>query len=624
MTAFRVGIQLALTRSARLRTALLVLAAALAGLVLLTTVTAGRFEVAHADSYRAEMPRLVAVVVAAVALPCLVLLATVARLSASMRDRRLANLRLIGLTPGQTRAVATAETGVAAALGSLLGWLGFWTLRPVLVDHPLVGRRWDDTLGPAPVDQAVVLLAVPLVVVLVGLLPTRTAARDPLAVTRRADRTPPRWWRLAPLLAGAVLCALVVTWDDQGASQDSDREIGLFLAGTGLLALGLVLVLPVLVRLLTRALAGRRLGPAARIAVRRLEAQPAGVARIIGTLLIGLFLVTGARYVLVAFESTTQYRSAAHDIEAGQWAAVASTGATSAADVARLREVPDVRGVLDLPMLTVTDSGLEAVVATCADLGRAGLDVTDCRDGEVMWLDSWAPRYVEEELPPDATSGGLAWTVGNEEQHRVLLRTPVDAPVLGPAADGSLERFRPDAVIPPSLVPELPATTTHTLLVTAGPGRDLLDRLGALGFPLESYSDYAEFDFVASLRAVVWTLAAVVLGIGLLALAIATIDRGIQRRKEVVGLQLVGVGPGVLRRAQLLETGLPVTLGAGLAIGLGSLAGAAYLTLDDGLDGPWRQTWVLLAVALLGCLVVAGLAMIAATPRLRPEEIRAE
>ena len=143
MTAFRLGIQLAVTRGARLRTLLLLLAAALAALVLLTTLTAGRFELDHATSYQAEMPRIVAAVVAAVALPCLTLLATTARLSAALRDRRLANLRLIGLTPGQTRLVAAAETGVAAALGGMelgeqLGIPGVYG--PVSEAAAIVGR----------------------------------------------------------------------------------------------------------------------------------------------------------------------------------------------------------------------------------------------------------------------------------------------------------------------------------------------------------------------------------------------------------------------------------------------------------------------------------------------------
>lgn len=55
-----------------------------------------------------------------IALPVTVLVASIARLSASIRDRRLANLRLLGLTAGRTRIVAAAEVGSRAC------WAPYW------------------------------------------------------------------------------------------------------------------------------------------------------------------------------------------------------------------------------------------------------------------------------------------------------------------------------------------------------------------------------------------------------------------------------------------------------------------------------------------------------------------
>lgn len=39
---------------------------------------------------------------------------------------------------------------------------------------------------------------------------------------------------------------------------------------------------------------------------------------------------------------------------------------------------------------------------------------------------------------------------------------------------------------------------------------------------------------------------------------------------------------------------------------------------------PWEQTWSLAGVAALGGVLVAALTTVAASPRIRPEEIRAE
>lgn len=126
------------------------------------------------------------------------------------------------------------------------------------------------------------------------------------------------------------------------------------------------------------------------------------------------------------------------------------------------------------------------------------------------------------------------------------------------------------------------------------------------------------------MRSVIWTVAGVVLGVGLLALMVSAIDRAAQRRKEVVALQLVGLGRGVIRRAQGLETAVPVVIGSVLAVGLGALSGATYLSLDDSATIPWEQTILLGGVALVGGLLVAAISMIACAPRLRREEIRAE
>jgi hypothetical protein len=50
-------------------------------------------------------------VLLAVGVPVVVLVSTAARLSASVRDRRLASLRLIGLPPASTRLVVRSKSG---------------------------------------------------------------------------------------------------------------------------------------------------------------------------------------------------------------------------------------------------------------------------------------------------------------------------------------------------------------------------------------------------------------------------------------------------------------------------------------------------------------------------------
>lgn len=629
MTSLLLGLRLSITPAARLRTALLVLAAAIGSAVLLVTFAAGQHQLVTATSYQNEMPRLVLVIVTVIALPCTVLVATVARLSASMRDRRLANLRLIGLTANQTRLVGTGEAGGAAVVGTLLGWGAFWLVRPLLLGHAPAGVPWGDFFAPTVLDQVLVVVGVPVVAIATSVLPARSSVGDALALSRRADRRPPGWWRLLPLAVGVALCLVVVASGPHDA-EISDRQVAALFGGIVLTGVGMLLVLPVLVRLITRFTAGRALGPAQRLAVRRLEAQPAGVARIIGALLIGLFLATGARFVLVAFESTPQYVTQARDVERGQRVTVLASQDEAADVAARLTDVDGVRDVVDLPTLTVGNSGVQAIVATCADLDRLDSGIEGCRDGEAMWFSRNGASIVADSAPGAVRDGSVTWSTRSDDEsapRNQVVRLPLDLPALQETEEFSSDALSPlyaNAIIPPDLVGTLPPATEHTMLVVGEPGHGLADRLFQDGFAVNSYAGSEDYDFVATMRSVIWVVAGVVLGVGLLALTVSAIDRAVQRRKEVVALQLVGLGRGVIRRAQALETAVPVTVGAVLAVGLGALSGATYLSVDDAVSVPWEQAAVLGVVAVIGGLGVAAITMLACAPRLRPEEIRAE
>jgi hypothetical protein len=164
------------------------------------------------------------------------------------------------------------------------------------------------------------------------------------------------------------------------------------------------------------------------------------------------------------------------------------------------------------------------------------------------------------------------------------------------------------------------------LYVTAQPGRDLDDRLLAVpGVDVETSSEFETYDFVAKLRALVWAIATVIVSLGLLTFAVAAIDRAISWRREVVSLQVIGVGRRTLRITQWVEAAVPLVIGCLLAIGCGLLGSATYLAIvGEGSQVPWRAGGVLGLVAALGSLAVAGLTVIASSPRIRPDLIRSE
>lgn len=636
----RLGARLAWgTPGQRGRSLLVALAAGLGTLVLLAVlaVTAAERVRSTGEYSDVELRRLTTAIVLAVALPVIALAATVARLSAALRDRRLANLRLLGLTSLQTRVVAATEAGLAAVVGTALGGAAFVLVRPVLAAVDLAGREWDTAaLRPGPVGWLLAVVGVPLVITAVASLPHRLGAGRALERARRADLRRPSVLRIAPLAVGLGLCAWSFRLDND--HNTSSFDITVLMAAIAITGLGLLIVVPVFVRLLADGLLRASRGPVGLVTARRLQAQPAGVTRVISALMIGLFLVVGARGVVVAWETTPQYLSAADDIEVGQRGELTTTARKLDRTMDRLARVEGVRDAVVLPVLSGWEGAsarrphgeagqmqVTAAVASCADFERFATQVTNCVDGEPMLLTSWWMSGDVERVTLSARAGG-------ERIHdqSVTLDVPTKQ-MAGPAGDQESQLWiRPlyaDLLLPPDTpgISPMLADTDRTVIVLGGPGRDLDQQLSEVGLFSSEATDVATYEFVGGLRTIVWTLAAVILGVGLLTFAIAGIDRALARRREVVSLQVIGTPPSVLRRAQWLEAVLPTALGCLLAITCGLLAGATYLQLDGEESAiPVSQSITLAGIALLASVAIAGITVVATNTRISPDQLRRE
>ena len=583
-----------------------------------------------------ELRRLTAVVVTVVALPIVVLAATVGRLSASVRDRRLANLRLLGLTPLQTRVVAATEAGLAAFTGVVVGAVGFLLLRPVLAALPIADLSWSAAaLRPGLAGWLLAVLGIPAVTVGVASLPHRFDQAATLDRARRRDGRRPSVLRVLPLAVGVALC--LMAWGSTADLAMTSTEVALALGGIAVTGLGVVIVVPVFVRLLADLLHRHAPGPAGLIAARRLQAQPAAVVRVVAVLMIGLFLVMGARCVVVAFERTPQYEATARSLEVRQLV-ILSAGPGRAERVAeRARRVDGVRSVVILPTLSGNlgerlrrdELGTEtAIVATCADLERMEPGLTGCVDGQV--LGNWALYGGDPGARSPITVTTQRGGPGGLADRPTLNISSPEASVRVPGgreAGSYTAQF--SVILPPDHpgVRPLLAGAQRQIAVVGAPGRGLGDRLFAADLPVATtFEDYAFYDFTGSLRTIVWTIAAVILGVGLLTFAIAAIDRALTRRREIASLQVLGTSPALLRRSQWLEVALPTGVGCLLAIGAGFFAGSTYLRLDGSTLGgyPWSSGLTLAAVAVAASALLAAVTVLAATHRLSPEQIRAE
>lgn len=577
---------------------------------------------------------LLVTVVIVVVTPVLTLAATTARLAAATRDRQLANLRLLGLSGWRTRLVAASEVAVAAGLGATTGAAIFVAARPLLAALHPAGRQWPvDTLVPHWYAAIAAVLLVPIAVVVVAIVPARGWGLDALNTARRAAAPRPHPGRLAPLVLGLALAAFVLTQTKSNEDDGLNAWLAPYLfGGMALLAVGTVLTVPWLVRVLADALVRVSRRPSSRIAGRRLQAQPSSVTRIVAGLLIGLFIVSGARAVVVAFEDTQQYRSAALTETIGQVGTV--TVARKAADevIAQLRSRPDVAAVGRVTLLeTSSDAESEyyfrAYVGTCADLLTAVPTVRGCRDGVITRLQPGGEARTP--LPPS-----VAWRAQADAWESIQLPDPQGAlddvgGVYGNAAlDGVL-------LVPPDLpeVAGLIQAADVELVIRARPGKSigplfdevLIGETPPPWFRGGSYPSDDYYRFVSGLRALVWAIALLVLAVGLLTFMFSGTDRALGRHHEATALQLVGVPPRVLRRSQFIEAVVPTGVGAALAVGLGFLAGSSFLAYGGILElAPLGQTLLLIAGAVAGTVLVAGVLAAFASPRIRAENIRTE
>ncbi len=625
MALIALGLRLAVAggRTGRRRAVLAVAGAAIGVAVLLLAVAVARLvpaTVGPCGGLLSCSQRTQAAVLVFLGAPVLVLLATVARLSAATRDRRLAALRLLGTSARATRLVSAVETGVLALAGTAVGVPTFLLVRRLLGGIDLAGLpHFGDRLDPSLPGALAVIGTVPLLAVVVSLAPTRQITRAPLSLRRGGPAKRPRMWRLAPFGVGLALLAYAATRPPPADTSGSPIP---WLAGSALAALGLPLAVPVAVRLGADLLARHASGVAVRLGARRLQLEPAASTRVVAALLTGLLLAVGAQGVLVAFERTTQYIDALRSETTGpQYLHVA--GAQS---IPRsiLLGVAGIRAAIPLRQAgSPRDPSVEVFIGSCPDLRALMPSVRRCDDAGTAWLGS-ARQHT---AGPLYLSGGNDW--------KVSFSVPAPAktwPVDNPRQSSGDQTYSFSLFVPlstPGLPPAATEVAAWQVIADGGAGPRL--RLAAALHPadptvmVETNADLINLDLVRRLHAILWAATALVLLVGFLALAIAAVDRAAERRRNIVGLNVVGVPARIIRRSHLLQALLPIAVGVPVAGAAGLLAARGYLAFaGEAAYTPWASSIAVTAAALL-IGVVLGLATLPlVSRRVSAEHLRRE
>jgi hypothetical protein len=287
------------------------------------------------------------VITSAILLPIWLFVATVTRLSAATREVRLAAVRLAGGTQGQVRLLAGTEAGVGASIGSLLGIPLFLAIRTRLAAGAIGGIQLfrSDLTPPLPIAIGLVI-GLPALATLMSLATLRRLVISPVGVTRHTRRRHAGWGWVVVLAIGAG----VLGWS---ASKHADlTRLGtvqvMLLIGPSLacLCFGLVGTATWSAWVLARRLAGSVRSVPAMLGMRRLEAEPTSVSRVVGGVALMIAMVGVVQSGLISIErseGSPYLPMQAEMLKAGDVGVGEGNVGTSSAD---LGDIPGVRSVL--------------------------------------------------------------------------------------------------------------------------------------------------------------------------------------------------------------------------------------------------------------------------------------
>ncbi|MFF9620393.1 FtsX-like permease family protein [Streptomyces griseosporeus] len=563
-----------------------------------------------------------------VLLPLAVFLSVCARLSAAARARRLAALRLLGLSRRGLQRVNAAETVVAAVLGAVVGLGGYWAVNQLVSRIGLPGFTWYPSDGALPYSAVLVcLVGCPVLAWFVSRYGAKKAADNPLAVRRSAEEKSPRLWGLLPLVPGlGIVIGYCVAGATGHAPRDTKLSSILMPVAVVLVGAGLVLTLPALSRALARKVAATTGSLSLGLAMRRNEVEPSGTLRVATGLVLLVYAASLTQGVLIELDQVSKNTAAAqaYNIE---------LPGLSEEKQRAIGEVSGIRShVVETTSWTDSDAletppSVQAVIANCGQLRGMASRLKGCVEGRPARL------IVPDDTYDEASRPGVRFPFRLVDDHgrRKTLTVQVPQQTVHYQDDAVTHTVSSGTVlIPPSLVPEgfRPDYGTLTLLSDSTPHvvRSVLEGIAAVDPTLEVETEGVD---IAALRqiSVIKTLLGVgmVLGlvIGVAAYLVAATDRAMERKAQVTALSLLGARRSTLRAVQVAQVVLPLAVGLLLAVVTGKAAESSYLVTGGG-SIFWDGGGVpLLLASAVGAVVVAALgALPLIGRRIDPELIR--
>lgn len=580
--------------------------------------------------------RLIVLVGAIVLLfPIAILVGTAVRFGSERRDRRLAALRLVGTSRAETARIAAGESLAAALLGILGGAALFALARQTLGSVESYGYSLFPTdVQPDPLLSTLILGGVLLVSIGTTLFSMRRVAVEPLAVSRRGRVARRRlWWRPLPLILGSAVLAPLV---QQGPEAPAEHpwQVGV---GAVLSLVGVVALLPWVVDATVARLRGWSVS--SQLAVRTLQTDGAGASRIVSGVAVavaGAITLQMLLSVAVRQDAESASRSTA-DASVYLTAPQQATGALKD----RLRATPGVASAVLVAEQELRGHGAmngmspELIVGDCASLA-AFAAVQDCDDEQGSMFRVTAPRGVspnvngEETVVPAAGESVKARPYWSERWQRFSV--PADVPTVRAKVDVDgvrrLGLYATPSALPPSAFPiadlkgEVQLDPDDPLALERL--RTAVARISPLG---DVYEAAAVSDAVttSAVRRVLMAGATLLLMLIAASLLVTTLEQLGERRRSLATLAAFGTPRATLRRSLWWQTAVPVAIGLGLAVTIGTALGTALLRLQDQpvtVDLFGTAQLLALAVGLVAVVTLVSLPLLGRVAR--PSALRVE
>ncbi|KAB8182467.1 FtsX-like permease family protein [Microbispora catharanthi] len=485
--------------------------------------------------------------VAAVGLivPLLVLVGTATRLAAARRETRFAAIRLVGATTRQINVLATVDAALGALAGALAGLAVFQLVRPAVAGVRITGARFfPELVAPHAWQYAAVLGGAPVVAACAALWSLRRVRISPLGVARKTAASPPRAWRVVPLLAGLGMFLGPVY-------RNGKPDNLLAVVALALVMVGLMLAGPWLTMVAARLTARLTRGGATLLAARRLAADPKAAFRSVSGLVLAVFIGTTIAALVPTVVAGQQKVAGGtlNDVLGARFDRPGVSGLSPRAGTELLDRLRARPGVDVLPIYALPIEARAEHVPPRPDGPPPAPYVVECSN---------LARFPVLGRCPDgarAVAGNFARIVGADNPLTVDRLLPLAGPASPPASADGLD-------------------LAAVMITTRDPAT--LERLRTLlaGYTVEAPMTFAE---VAEVRADLYTraenVALAMVGLTLVAgacgLMVAAGGGLVERRQPFTLLRLAGTPTRTLAAVVLLESALPLVLAAALAAGAG-------------------------------------------------------